>query len=73
MFFNVFTVFFVNPSGPLDLLMYVWVTFSFFFFFASLGIGDVILLHLLGVQHESEREHELSVSIIPMTKKMAAC
>ena len=48
---KIFTVFFVHPGGPLDLLMYVWVTFGFliFFFFASLGTGDVILLHLLRV------------------------
>ena len=28
-FFNVYTVFFVHPSGPLALLMYVWVAFGF--------------------------------------------
>ena len=35
------TVFFMHPSGPLDLLMYVWVAFGFLFVFASLGTGDV--------------------------------
>ena len=33
MFFNFFTVFFVHPSGPLDLLMQVWVTFGFLIFY----------------------------------------
>ena len=50
-FEKIFTVFFVYPSGPLDLLKYVWVTFGFLFF-ASLGTGDVILLCLLGVNKQ---------------------
>ena len=44
-----FTVFFVHPSGPLDLLMYVWVTFGFLIFLSPWGTSDVILLRLLGV------------------------
>ena len=34
---KIFTVFFVHPSGPLDLLMYVWVAFGFLIFLRPLG------------------------------------
>ena len=70
MLFNVFAVFFVHPSGSLDLMMYVWVTFGFlsfffFFFFASLGTGDVILLHFLTLLRR--------IDIIDAVRKCLSC
>ena len=35
--FFFFSIFFVHPSGPLDLLMYVWVTFGFLIFLRPWG------------------------------------
>ena len=32
-----FTVFFLHPSGPPDLLMHVWVTFGFLIFLRPRG------------------------------------